>query len=165
MTTAVQQKVTYTSTNVDLSAFHASFDAALADIRANLGKSYPLYINGKEVKGSDGGAPIVDTSPIDTSVILGRFEAAGPAQIDEAVKSARVAQTGWAKLPWKQRLAVMRKAASIIRERKFDLAATMSLEVGKSRLEAMGDAEESADLIDYYAQQVEDADGFVRPMA
>jgi 1-pyrroline-5-carboxylate dehydrogenase len=41
----------------------------------------------------------------------------------------------------------------------------MSLEVGKSRLEAMGDAEESADLIDYYCRQVEDADGFVRPMA
>ena len=40
----------------------------------------------------------------------------------------------------------------------------MSLEVGKSRLEAMGDAEESADLIDYYCTQVEDADGFVRPM-
>jgi 1-pyrroline-5-carboxylate dehydrogenase len=41
----------------------------------------------------------------------------------------------------------------------------MSLEVGKSRLEAMGDAEESADLIDYYCGQVEEADGFVRPMA
>jgi 1-pyrroline-5-carboxylate dehydrogenase len=40
----------------------------------------------------------------------------------------------------------------------------MSLEVGKSRLEAMGDAEESADLIDYYCAQVEEADGFVRPM-
>jgi 1-pyrroline-5-carboxylate dehydrogenase len=40
----------------------------------------------------------------------------------------------------------------------------MSLEVGKSRLEAMGDAEESADLIDYYGAQVEEADGFVRPM-
>jgi 1-pyrroline-5-carboxylate dehydrogenase len=36
--------------------------------------------------------------------------------------------------------------------------------VGKSRLEAMGDAEESADLIDYYCDQVDDADGFVRPM-
>jgi 1-pyrroline-5-carboxylate dehydrogenase len=41
----------------------------------------------------------------------------------------------------------------------------MSLEVGKSRLEAMGDAEESADLIDYYCQQVEEAEGFVRPMS
>jgi 1-pyrroline-5-carboxylate dehydrogenase len=41
----------------------------------------------------------------------------------------------------------------------------MSIEVGKSRLEAMGDAEESADLIDYYLQQVEEAKGFVREMA
>src|SRR5256885_17026842 len=41
----------------------------------------------------------------------------------------------------------------------------MSVEVGKSRLESMGDAEESADLIDYYCQQVEDANGFLRQMA
>jgi 1-pyrroline-5-carboxylate dehydrogenase len=53
----------------------------------------------------------------------------------------------------------------MIRERKYRLAALMSLEVGKSRLEAMGDAEESADLIDYYCGQMEDAEGFVRRMA
>ena len=159
------QKVTYTSVNVNMEAFHDAFDAALAHIRANLDKTYPLYINGKAVKGTDGGAPIVDTSPIDTSVVLGRFEAAGPKQIDEAVNAARTVQKGWARLPWQERLTIMRKAATLIRERKFDLAATMSLEVGKSRLESMGDAEESADLIDYYAQQVEDANGFVRPMA
>ncbi|HEX6106858.1 MAG TPA: aldehyde dehydrogenase family protein, partial [Gemmatimonadales bacterium] len=45
-----------------------------------------------------------------------------------------------------------------------ELAALMSLEVGKSRLEAMGDTEESADLIDYYCAQVEETDGFVRQM-
>ena len=59
---------------------------------------------------------------------------------------------------------MLRRAAALIRERKYELAALMSLEVGKSRLEAMGDAEESADLIDYYCAQVEEADGFVRPM-
>jgi 1-pyrroline-5-carboxylate dehydrogenase len=67
--------------------------------------------------------------------------------------------------PWRQRLAILRRAAAIIRDRKYELAALMSLEVGKSRIESMGDAEESADLIDYYCQQVEDADGFVRSMA
>ena len=40
----------------------------------------------------------------------------------------------------------------------------MSLEVGKSRMESMGDVEESADLIDYYCQQMEDAGGFVKPL-
>jgi 1-pyrroline-5-carboxylate dehydrogenase len=162
---APTQKVTYTSTNVDLDEFHRAFDDALQRLRANLGKTYPLYIGGQAVEGSGGGAPVVDTSPIDTQLVLGTFAAAGPVQIDQAVASARAAQKAWGAKPWRERLATLRKAAAIIRERKFDLAATMSLEVGKSRLEAMGDAEESADLIDYYAQQVEDADGFVRPMA
>ena len=40
----------------------------------------------------------------------------------------------------------------------------MAMEVGKSRLEALGDTEETADLIRYYCQQVEDHDGFVAPM-
>jgi 1-pyrroline-5-carboxylate dehydrogenase len=54
--------------------------------------------------------------------------------------------------------------AKVIRERKLEIAAVMSLEVGKSRMEAMGDVEESGDLIDYYARQVEQADGFVKPL-
>jgi 1-pyrroline-5-carboxylate dehydrogenase len=162
---APTQKVTYTSTNVDLDEFHRAFDEALKRLRATLGKTYPLYVGGQAVEGAGGGAPIVDTSPIDTSLVLGTFAAAGPEQIDQAVRSARAAQKAWARRPWRERLGILRRAAVIIRERKFDLAATMSLEVGKSRLEAMGDAEESADLIDYYAQQVEDANGFVRPMA
>ncbi|HEV2670059.1 MAG TPA: aldehyde dehydrogenase family protein, partial [Gemmatimonadales bacterium] len=66
---------------------------------------------------------------------------------------------------WRERIATLRRAAALIRERKFELAAIMSLEVGKSRLESMGDAEESGDLIDYYCQQMEAAAGFVRRMA
>ncbi len=97
--------------------------------------------------------------------MLGRFAAAGARHVDAAVTSARQAQRGWGARPWGDRVAILHRAAEIIRERKYDLAALMSLEVGKSRLEAMGDAEESADLIDYYCQQMEDADGFVRPMA
>src|SRR6185369_3121242 len=136
---ASTQKVTYTSANVDLDEFHRTFDDALNQLRASLGKTHPLYIGGKAVAGAGGGPPIVDTSPIDTSVVLGTFAAAGPEQIDQAVASARTAQREWARKPWRDRLATLRKAAAIIRERKFDLAATMSLEVGKSRLEAMGD--------------------------
>ena len=103
-------------------------------------------------------------SPIDTSLLLGRFAAASTKDVDLAVRRAKEAQPGWARLPWRERVAIMRRAATLIRERKYDLAALMSLEVGKSRLEAMGDAEESADLIDYYCGQVEETDGFVRPM-
>jgi len=52
----------------------------------------------------------------------------------------------------------------LISERKYELAAIMSYEAGKNRLEAMGDVEEAADLIRYYCTQMEEAKGFIRPM-
>jgi 1-pyrroline-5-carboxylate dehydrogenase len=160
MTTAT--KITYTSTSGDLEEFHHRFDLALDRIRRDAGALHPFYIDGQPVE--TGEEPLVDSSPIDTSFVLGRFAAATPLQVDAAVQAARRAQRAWAGLSWQERAAILRRAAALIRERKYELAALMSLEVGKSRLEAMGDAEESADLIDYYCQQVEDADGFVRPM-
>src|SRR6266481_5495714 len=158
-----QSKVTYTSANVDWELFHRQFDDALTRVRAQLGRDYPLYIGRDAVP--SGGPPIVDASPIDTSVMLGRFATATPEQVGRAVAAAKGAQREWAHRPWRERVATLRKAASLIRERKFELAAIMALEVGKSRLESMGDAEESADLIDYYCQELEDANGFVRQMA
>jgi 1-pyrroline-5-carboxylate dehydrogenase len=156
-------KITYTSASGDLEEFHHRFDGALARIRQDAGRLHPFYIDGEPVESRE--EPLVDCSPIDTGLVLGRFAAATPGHVDEAVRAARRAQPTWARRSWRDRVAVLRRAAAIIRERKYELAALMSLEVGKSRLEAMGDAEESADLIDYYCQQVEDADGFVRPMA
>jgi 1-pyrroline-5-carboxylate dehydrogenase len=156
-------KITYTTAGGDLEEFHHRFDAALARIRPNAGRLHPFYIDGEPVESRE--EPLVDCSPIDTGFVLGRFAAATPGDVDAAVRAARRAQPSWARRSWRDRVAVLRRAGAIIRERKYELAALMSLEVGKSRLEAMGDAEESADLIDYYCQQVEDADGFVRPMA
>jgi 1-pyrroline-5-carboxylate dehydrogenase len=161
MTTAT--KITYTSTSGDLEDFHRRFDAALAQVRRESGKQHSFYIDGEAVETR--AEPLIDRSPIDTEFVLGRFAAATATQVDAAVQAARRAQTGWARRPWQERVDILWHAATAIRERKYELAALMSLEVGKSRLEAMGDAEESADLIDYYCQQVEDANGFVRPMA
>jgi len=163
MTAASLPKITYTSANVDLEQFHAMFDEALERVRGASGKEYPMYIDGKAITTT--AEQLVDTSPIDTSRVLGTFHTARPEQIDLAVKAARAAAREWAHRSAEERIAPLLRAAELIRERKFDLAATMSVEVGKSRLEAMGDAEESADLIDYYCQQMLDARGFVREMA
>src|SRR5437868_11171765 len=162
-TASPPSKVTYTTANVDWEAFHRQFDEALAGVRGQLGRNYALYIGGEPITSS--AAPIVDTSPIDREIVLGRFASAGVQAVARAVAAARSAQRAWAHTPWRARVATLRGAAGLIRQRKFELAAIMSLEVGKSRLESMGDAEESADLIDYYCQQVEDANGFVRQMA
>src|SRR6476469_2331076 len=46
----------------------------------------------------------------------------------------------------------------------MDYAADMAIEVGKNRIEALGEVEESADLIRYYAQTMVDNDGYDHPM-
>src|SRR5439155_23709704 len=131
-------------------------------VRRAAGARRPFYVGGEAVESRL--EPLVDRSPIDTPLVLGTFACAGPADVDRAVSAARAAQPAWGRLPWRDRLGILHEAASLIRERKYELAAIMALEVGKSRLEAMGDAEESADLIDYYCAQVESAGGYVRPM-
>ena len=156
-------KITYTSASGDLEEFHRLFDAAVRSVKEEAGRTHPFYIGGAPVQNRP--EPLIDRSPVDSEFVLGRFAAATRADVDAAVTNSRSAQPEWARTPWRQRLAILRRAASMIRDRKYELAALMSLEVGKSRLESMGDAEESADLIDYYTQQVEDADGFVRSMA
>ncbi len=155
-------KITYTSASADMGEFHRRFDEALALVRARAGREHPLFIDGRPVTSAS--PPLVDVSPIDTSLVLGRFAAATPAHVDQAVAAARAAQRAWARTPWTGRLATLRRAAAAIRDRKFEIGAVMSIEVGKSRMESMGDVEESADLIDYYCRQMEDAGGYVKPM-
>ncbi|MHC4494026.1 MAG: aldehyde dehydrogenase family protein, partial [Planctomycetota bacterium] len=157
-----KMKITYTTSAADMDKIHAAFDEALEKVRSECGKQYPAYVNGKEVRSDL--PPVVDTSPIDTDVVIGEFTCASAEQVDQAIGSAYQARRKWEKLGWRKRVAIMRRAAELIRENKFELAACMSLEVGKSRLESLGDAEESADLIDYYAWQMEDADGFRHKM-
>ena len=162
MPSAEEIRITYTTSNVDMSAFHYYYDEALTKIAAEYGTEHPMYINGEAVTVD---APhIVDTSPIDTDVVLGRFQAGSTAEVERAVATARAARRGWAETPWQDRVAIMRTAATLIRKRKFEIAAIMSVEVGKNRMEAIGDAEESADLIDYYCDQMDQTNGFIQEM-
>ena len=159
---AKQPKITYSAIGGNMDEIHAAFDQALAQVRAALGGVHHPFINGKEVKGE--GQALEWHSPIDRDIRVGAFYSASPAQIDAAVGAAKAAQKHWAAMPWRERLAIMRRAAENIRQRRYEIAATMSIEVGKNRLESLGDAEEAADLIDYYADQVDAASGYARPL-
>jgi len=159
---AKQPKITYSAIGGNLDEIHAAFEKALAQVRGSLGAVHQPFINGKEVKGE--GQALEARSPIDRDVRIGAFYSVSPAQIDAAVASARAAQKQWGAMPWRDRAAIMRRAAENIRQRRYDIAATMSIEVGKNRLESLGDAEEAADLIDYYADQVDAAGGYQRPL-
>ena len=50
--------------------------------------------------------------------------------------------------------------ADVLRQRKWDVYVACLIEVGKSRLEAVGEVEEAIDLIRYYCDEMERTDGF-----
>jgi 1-pyrroline-5-carboxylate dehydrogenase len=142
----------------------ARFDKALSQVRAAIGenaRTYPMLIAGEERMA---GESFAKTTPIDTSLTLGYFQKGSAQDAHDAVVAAKAAFPAWSGLPWKRRVALMRKVAALINRRLFDLAAWVSIEVGKSRAEALGDVKETADLIDYYCDQMEANDGFVRPL-
>jgi 1-pyrroline-5-carboxylate dehydrogenase len=155
------QKITYTSTPEQIAAMHSKFDAAIEEVRGQLGKTYPLIIDGEEVTGRD---TFEVRAPANRDTVLGSFQKATAEDVDRAVTSAKAAFPAWSRRPWQERVDLIRKAADLIRERKYLLSAWLIFETGKSRTEAIGEIEEGADLLTEYARQVEEANGFVTPL-
>lgn len=161
MTVKTSFKITYSTLGANQEEFHREFDSALERVRGRLGKTYGHVIAGRDMID---GQTFPDVSPIDPSILIGNFASGGEDVVVKAFDAARQAWPGWRDTPWVERVKILRGAAELISRDKYDLAAAMALEVGKNRLEAMGDVEEAADLIRYYCQQMEDADGFERPL-
>ncbi|MER3468458.1 MAG: 1-pyrroline-5-carboxylate dehydrogenase, partial [Thermoflexus sp.] len=154
-------KITYATLSAQSDELHRAFDVALGRVREELGEAHPMLING-EPRWAEETFPKV--SPINTDWLLGTFQKGSRQDAKDAIAAARAAFPAWGRTPWQERVALLRRAADLISERRYELAALMSLEVGKNRLESLGDVEETADLIRYYCQQMEENNGFSRPM-
>lgn len=155
-------KVTYSTLASPDPLLHEYFEEEVANAKANFGQTHPLYINGRWV--SDG-PTFPKISPIDTSLVMGHFQEGTADHINQAVSAAKAAFPAWKAMPWQERVALLNKVADTISSRLFEMAAVLSLEVGKNRLEAIGDVEETADLIRYCCQAMTENNGFDKPMA
>jgi 1-pyrroline-5-carboxylate dehydrogenase len=160
-TTTPRMKITYATLSADNEELQASFDAAVERVRGELGRSYPMVIGREERLGAQ---EFEDRSPIDTRIVVSRFPIGTRQDVQDAVAAAREAFPAWRDLGWRKRIELLRRAADLISERQFEYAALMAFEVGKNRLEALGDVEETADLLRYYSDSMESNDGFVKPM-
>jgi 1-pyrroline-5-carboxylate dehydrogenase len=157
-TKRTQTKITYATMSADrMEDLHRELDRAIDLVHASFGRSYPLLVGGREVRAA---SEFEDRSPIDTRVLLGTFQNASREQVADAIRAAKQAFPDWSARPWRERVALLRRAADAIRARRWELSALMGYEAGKNRLECVGDVEESADLIEYYCQQLEAHDGF-----
>jgi 1-pyrroline-5-carboxylate dehydrogenase len=154
-------RVTYATTTTDDEELHLAFDRGIGSAQAELGRARRFRINGRERPGT---GVHVERSPIDREVVIGEFAQAGPDDVEDAVSAAAAFAPAWAAAPWTDRVALLRRVASIIERRLSMLAAVLSYEVGKNRLEALGDVQEAAELIRYYCDEMERHQGFRRPM-
>ena len=143
-------KLTYATMFNPPAQMHERFEAAAASTRAALGARHALFIDGADVMAR---ANFIKTTPVDGSP-LGRFPAADAAEVDAAVAAAKRAFPAWRATAVAERVRLMKAVAGLIEERVYLIAAVLCLEVGKNRMEGLGEAQEAADFFLTYAAGV-----------
>lgn len=154
-------KLTYATMFDPPQALHFEYERAVAQVKSNLGGEHSMIIGGDEVRAE---AKFEKRSPINQDWLLGVFQKGTADHAQQAIAAARSAFPAWANTPWQERVKHLRKAAANIDARVYEIAAVISLEVGKNRMEALADIAEAADLIRYACDQMEANSGFVVPM-
>ncbi|MET0509055.1 MAG: aldehyde dehydrogenase family protein [Burkholderiaceae bacterium] len=156
-------RLTYATMFDPPEALHRQFDAALERLRPQWGRSLATW-RGRPAPGRAPTHWLEVRSPIDRDWLLARLPLSSPVDVARAIEVGQLAQPGWAATPWTDRLQILRRAADLIEQRVYDLAAVVALEVGKNRMESIGEAQETADLLRWYADRLEEADGFDRAL-
>jgi 1-pyrroline-5-carboxylate dehydrogenase len=150
-------KITYTVTEVTDDHLHQQFDDAVSSVRSRLGQRHPFYVAGTARSGSQ---VAQEVAPGDRSMVVGSFDEPDPDDVDDAVRAAVAGFRSWSRMAWQDRVAILEKAAAEVAERRFELAALLAIEIGKPRLEALGDVDETIELITLYCRRAREHDGF-----
>jgi succinate-semialdehyde dehydrogenase / glutarate-semialdehyde dehydrogenase len=106
--------------------------------------------------------PVVDPASGET---IGEVPMASPADLDAALEAADSGFKLWRATPVEQRVAVLKKAAALLRERVESIANLLTLEQGKLIAEARAEVLSSAQLFDWCAEEASRTYGrvLVRP--
>jgi 1-pyrroline-5-carboxylate dehydrogenase len=158
---AKDAKITYVTLTADNQELHAQLDEAITKVKGSLGRTLPLHVGGKTRATS---ATTESRNPADTRVIVARASSGNADDVNEAVAAAKAAFPAWRHRPWQERADILARAAKLIRERRYELVVWLIVEMGKNRIEALGEIEETADLVDYYVEQMRAQGGYVHPM-
>ncbi len=127
------------------------YQEGLNTVKEYLGKTYPLIIDGMEVETKN---KYTSLNPADHSEVIGYIHQAELHHASDAMDAAQKAFQIWKKVPAKMRADVLFKSAAIIRKRKFEFSALMTLEAGKPWPEADADTAEAIDFLEYYGRQM-----------
>ncbi|HEX3572104.1 MAG TPA: L-glutamate gamma-semialdehyde dehydrogenase [Acidobacteriaceae bacterium] len=125
-------------------------EAALAEVRAKLGREYDIIIGGRRLK-TEG--KILSMNPAHPAEVVGVHQRAGQEHVEEAMQAAQAAFASWRNVPVPDRAALLFAAAALIRERSFEFCAWLTLEVGKNWGEADADVGETIDFLEFYGRE------------
>jgi len=125
--------------------------AAITALESQLGRKYSMVIGGKAVKAPD---QFISHNPSDPEEVVGIFQTGTADFAVKAIETALKTFESWSRTSAEDRAAFCFKVADLLRERRFELAALMILEVGKSWVEADADVAEGIDLIEFYGHEV-----------
>ncbi|RSL18154.1 delta-1-pyrroline-5-carboxylate dehydrogenase [Edaphobacter aggregans] len=127
-----------------------AMQAALLDVESHLNHEYDLIIGGRRLKTKE---KIVSTNPARPSQVIGIHQRAEAEHAEEAIQAAQAAFATWSRTPLAERAALLFRAADLIRERKFEFCAWLTLEVGKNWAEADADVGETIDFLEFYGRE------------
>ncbi len=131
----------------------AAVDRARATFDAGPPKVVPIVIDGRRTEPAD---RFERRDPSHHERLIATVCAASPTDATRAVDVAAAALPAWRDRGFAARAAILRRAAAIMRERRFDLAALQVFEVGKPWREADADVAEAIDFCDYYADRADE---------
>lgn len=143
------QNEPFTDFNLEENA--AAMRAAIASVKSQLGKEYPLVIGGERIKTGD---TLDSINPANRTQVVGKFHKANKELANKAVESAAEAFQTWRNVPAHERADLLFRVAATLRERKHEFSAWMIHEVAKSWPEADGDTAEAIDFLEFYAREM-----------
>ncbi|MBO9330543.1 NAD-dependent succinate-semialdehyde dehydrogenase [Achromobacter sp. HZ01] len=120
-----------------------------------------LYIDGEFVAGE--GRRTQDVINPATLEVLGQLPHATEADLDRALAAAQRAFESWKKSSPMDRSAILRKVATLSRERANEIGRNMTLDQGKPLAEAVGEVTSCAEHADWHAEECRRIYGRVVP--
>ncbi|MDB6094369.1 MAG: rocA1 [Verrucomicrobia bacterium] len=125
--------------------------AALQAYAGQLGKKWPVIINGKKISDRE---YVASVNPAHPSQVVGSWARATIADAEAAVAAAKAAFPAWRAKSVDDRAKILERAAAIMEARRFELNALEVFEAGKPWMEADGDVSEAIDFCRFYAVEM-----------
>ncbi|HEU5112530.1 MAG TPA: aldehyde dehydrogenase family protein, partial [Acidimicrobiia bacterium] len=113
-------KITYATMSTDNEEMNRAYEDALESVKPRLGQVHGVAVDGDHRTDRE---LYQEVSPIDSSIVVGRYAQAVAKDVDDAVSTAKAFAPEWEAWGWEGRRDLMLAAADHMDSQLFELAA------------------------------------------